>query len=67
MKDARVVLDNVRRVIPPNAKVLVVWVDASGKGAMHCAQANMALGEIEQIAASLQANAATEKLRVAKG
>lgn len=64
MKDAREVLDGVRSKVPPNAKMLVVWVlpDETGAlGALRCAQANTTLGDIEQIADSLKANAMMEK------
>lgn len=61
MKDAQTVLDGVRNKVPPNAKLLVVWVlpDENGKlGVLRCAQANTTMGEIEQIADSLKTQAA---------
>lgn len=60
MKDARTILDGVRNKVPPNAKLLVVWVlpDEHGKlGALRCAQANTSMGDIDQIADALKANA----------
>jgi hypothetical protein len=60
-KDARAVLDGIRNKVPPNAKLLVVWVlpgEDGRLGALRCAQANTSMGDIEQMADSLRANAA---------
>lgn len=54
MKDTRAILDGVRAKIPPDAKLLVVWLQ---DGVMHCAQANTTMGDVGAIGASLQANA----------
>jgi hypothetical protein len=70
MKDARSVLDGVRAKIPTGAKLLVVWVlpDETGKlGALRCAQANTTMGEIEQIADSLKAQAVMANAGGVKG
>lgn len=55
MKDTRSSLDAVRRLIPPNAKLLVVWQAAEG-GPLHCSQSNLSMGDIGQLADSLKAN-----------
>lgn len=61
MKDARSVLDGVRSKIPPNAQLFVVWTvkDERGKlGVLRCAQANLEMGELEQIAENVKKSAA---------
>lgn len=66
MKDAQTVLDNIRQRVPGNAKLLVAWVlhDERGElGVMRCAQANLTIGEVEQIADSLKANAVRANMR----
>lgn len=70
MKDARTVLDGARTKVPGNAKLLLVWVlpDETGAlGALHCAQANTTLGDIESIANSLLANSLRERRGISVG
>lgn len=60
MKDARVVIDNVRAAISPGARLLVVHLGPHGE--LRCAQANCTQRDIEQFAVSLSANAMAERV-----
>ena len=67
MKDARDVLDAVRKIVPGNAKLLVVWCEDADGAPLHCSQANMSYGDIEKIGVNLSDQAkASNRLKVSK-
>lgn len=53
-KDTRSVLDGVRNKIPPNAKMIVCWMDSDGS--VRAAQANMTQTDVSQVADMLRAS-----------
>jgi hypothetical protein len=55
MKDARDFLDNVRNKVPPNAKIMVVWVE-QGSPVVHASQANVNMSDIGNMVAALKAS-----------
>ena len=57
MKDTRIVLDDVRRKVPPGAKMLVAWIGPNGQ--LHAAQANMTQGDVGALSDALKASALT--------
>jgi hypothetical protein len=60
MKDTRTVLDNVRMMIPGDAKLLVMHLDNNGR--LRCAQANMTQKDVQDFGNALIASALSEKL-----
>ncbi|CAB4134940.1 hypothetical protein UFOVP275_37 [uncultured Caudovirales phage] len=53
MKDARDFLDNVRNKIPPNAKIMVVWMEKDSP-VVHASQANVNVSDIGNIVLALK-------------
>ena len=55
MKDAHVFLDEVRTQVPPNAKVLVLWMEP-GSFVLHASQANVGMADMGNMVRSLNAS-----------
>lgn len=60
MKDARIVLDNVRSQIPTGAKLLISYID--NNGVLRLSQANCTQTDVENIADSIKASCMTERM-----
>lgn len=55
MRDARLLLDDVRSKMPAEAKALVLWI-APGSIAVHASQANMTQADIGRVLDALKAS-----------
>lgn len=55
MRDARLLLDDVRRKMPAEAKALVLWIEP-GSIAVHASQANMTQADIGRVLDALKSS-----------
>jgi hypothetical protein len=55
MRDARILLDDVRAKMPAEAKALVLWIEP-GSIAVHASQANMTQADLGRVLDAIKAS-----------